>query len=197
MSSRSVAASVKLSAPTILLMSNLTGRQAGQEITKPNYWRRHVSEAVRFGDSIAALLEDGYRLFLEVGPASTLIGMARRCAGSDAAAWVSSLRKGRNDRVSMLESLGHLARQGPAHRVARRARRHVQWLGRSICPPMRSSGGTSGSSGRWRLIRTRLSRVALRPPAAGWRSRQPIAHLPERDRHLQPPLARGSQDSSI
>ena len=108
----SVAASIKLSAPTVLLMSNLTGRQAAQEVTKPNYWRRHVSQAVRFGNSIAALLEDGYRLFLEVGPASTLIGMAQRCAGSDAAAWISSLRKGRNDRVSMLQSLGHLHVRG-------------------------------------------------------------------------------------
>jgi acyl transferase domain-containing protein/NADPH:quinone reductase-like Zn-dependent oxidoreductase len=107
-----IAANVTFNAPRFGLMSNLTGKQAGEEIRQPSYWRRHVREAVRFGDSIGQLLRDGYRLFLEVGPAPTLIGMARRGPGSDAAAWVGSLRRGRSDRASMLEGLGQLYVQG-------------------------------------------------------------------------------------
>ena len=107
-----IAATVKFTPPRIGVISNVTGKQAGAEIATPAYWRRHVREAVRFGDSVSTLLQDGYRLFLEIGPATTLIGMARRCQGADQAAWVSSLQKGRDERQSMLESLAQLHVKG-------------------------------------------------------------------------------------
>jgi acyl transferase domain-containing protein len=53
-----------LSRPTIGLVSNLTGRLADSEVCDASYWRRHVREAVRFGESIETLQREGYRVFL-------------------------------------------------------------------------------------------------------------------------------------
>ena len=103
-----IVGSVQLSVPEIGLFSNLTGGLADESVTQPAYWRRHLREAVRFKDAIDALIEDGFRVFLEVGPAPVLAGMARRCERADSAAWIGSLVSGRDDRVSMLEALGQL-----------------------------------------------------------------------------------------
>jgi acyl transferase domain-containing protein/aryl carrier-like protein len=103
-----VAAEVKLAKPRITLMSNITGARIGSEGARPDYWRRHVREAVRFSDSVAGLQREGYRLFLEIGPAPILTGMAQRCGGSEQSVYVPSLRKGRDDRRSMLEAAARL-----------------------------------------------------------------------------------------
>jgi acyl transferase domain-containing protein/NADPH:quinone reductase-like Zn-dependent oxidoreductase/NAD(P)-dependent dehydrogenase (short-subunit alcohol dehydrogenase family)/acyl carrier protein len=103
-----VAASVKLSPPRIGVVSNLTGRLAGDEMCSPAYWRTHLREAVRFADSIATMQREGYRVFVEVGPTPTLLGMARRCEGASGSSWIGSLRKDRDDAEAMLESLGQL-----------------------------------------------------------------------------------------
>lgn len=107
-----VASTISFSPPRIGLASNVTGTLAGDEVCTPGYWRRHVRDAVRFGDSIAALQQDGYRVFLEVGPAPTLLNMAQRGSTVADAAWIGSLRKGRVDTASMLESLGQLQVRG-------------------------------------------------------------------------------------
>ncbi|WP_341889823.1 type I polyketide synthase [Variovorax sp. YR752] len=96
------------SAPRIGVLSNLSGRLAGEELTEPGYWRRHVREAVRFAESIDTLQKDGYRLYLEIGPMPTLLGMAQRCEVAADSTWVASLRKGRDDRAAMLEAAGAL-----------------------------------------------------------------------------------------
>src|SRR5260370_10684649 len=62
---------------------------------------------------MAALGEQGYRVFLEVGPSPTLIGMGRGVVG-DEASWLPSLRSGRDDWAQMLESLGQMYLAGAA-----------------------------------------------------------------------------------
>jgi len=107
-----VAAQVRFHPPQLVLASNVSGRIAGDEVCQPGYWRRHVREAVRFGDSLAALQADGLRLFLEVGPQPTLVNMALRGSAMPDSAWVPSLRKGRDDRTSLLEGLARLVVRG-------------------------------------------------------------------------------------
>jgi NADPH:quinone reductase-like Zn-dependent oxidoreductase len=51
---------------------------------------------------------EGYRVFVEVGPTPTLLGMARRCEGATDSSWIPSLRKDRDDQEAMLEALGQL-----------------------------------------------------------------------------------------
>jgi acyl transferase domain-containing protein/aryl carrier-like protein len=104
-----VASDVHFAEPQITLMSNISGARMGAEGRRADYWRRHLREAVRFSDSIAGLQREGYRVFLELGPAPILTGMAQRCASAaEPGVYISSLRKGRDDRRSMLEAAGRL-----------------------------------------------------------------------------------------
>src|SRR2546428_166863 len=108
------AGGVKYSAPQVTLVSNVTGGVAGEEVCRAGYWRRHAREAVRFGDGIVALGELGYRVFLEVGPSPTLLGMGRKCLSADNVSWLPSLRRPGDDWAQMLDSLGRLYVAGAA-----------------------------------------------------------------------------------
>jgi phthiocerol/phenolphthiocerol synthesis type-I polyketide synthase E len=69
---------VVLRPPEIPLLSNLTGSWVeAAAVTDPSYWVRHLSCTVRFGDGLAALLEEPSRMLLEVGPGRTLTGLAQ------------------------------------------------------------------------------------------------------------------------
>lgn len=103
-----VAASVAYAMPAIGLVSNVTGRMAGAEVTTAAYWRRHVRDAVLFTDSIATLHSEHIGTFLEIGPSPVLVGMGQRCARGADVVWISSLKKGRSDREALLESAGRL-----------------------------------------------------------------------------------------
>ncbi len=74
---RQVCAGLTFHPPAIPIASNVTGAIAGEELTDPEYWVRHVRGCVRFADDIAALREAGVTRFLELGPDAVLAGMAR------------------------------------------------------------------------------------------------------------------------
>ncbi|TYB85035.1 type I polyketide synthase [Oceaniovalibus sp. ACAM 378] len=107
-----IASGIRFENPQIALVSNLNGQIAGPEIATPDYWTRHISQPVRFADSVATLLQTGFQSFLEVGPSASLIGMARQCDGAEKAHWVGSLRKGRNDSAAITEAAATLYVQG-------------------------------------------------------------------------------------
>jgi acyl transferase domain-containing protein len=70
---------VRLQAPTIPWISNITGRAIeASEATDPRYWVRHMREPVRFCAGLDALAADGDDLWLEVGPGQTLSALAKR-----------------------------------------------------------------------------------------------------------------------
>ncbi|GAC1348687.1 MAG: hypothetical protein NVSMB27_17520 [Ktedonobacteraceae bacterium] len=108
-----VANQVRFEAPRIPLISNLTGEALEEgAIPDTRYWRRHIREAVRFADGMRTLTQQGYNLFLELGPTSTLLGMGKACVQKGTGTWLPSLRKGRSDWQCLLESLGTLYTQG-------------------------------------------------------------------------------------
>ena len=107
------ACEVEFHAPRIPIVSNATGRFVeGDELSQPVYWRRHVRDAVRFFDSIAALHEEGFNAFVEIGPGSTLLGLSQKCVGRDAGLWLPSLRRNASDWKPLLESLASLYASG-------------------------------------------------------------------------------------
>jgi acyl transferase domain-containing protein/NADPH:quinone reductase-like Zn-dependent oxidoreductase/acyl carrier protein len=102
-----------LQKPTIRLVSNLTGHVAKSgELIRPDYWRNHLLEPVRFGAGIQTLFDLGCDTFLELGPNPILIGMGQQCASRTNAIWRSALRQGRNDWSESLASLQALYHAG-------------------------------------------------------------------------------------
>jgi acyl transferase domain-containing protein/SAM-dependent methyltransferase len=97
--------------PRVDLISNLTGTAVRPGELGPSYWRRHVRETVRFGASVRTLADQGYRVFLEIGPHPTLLGMAQDALGP-AATCLPSLRRTAEDWPTILESLGTLFVRG-------------------------------------------------------------------------------------
>ncbi|MGP3970995.1 type I polyketide synthase [Streptomyces sp. 6N223] len=63
-------------APHTPLISNLTGRPAGEEITTPDYWTRHIRQAVHFHPAIAHTAPHT-TTYLEIGPDAVLLPPAR------------------------------------------------------------------------------------------------------------------------
>jgi acyl transferase domain-containing protein len=69
---------MRLSAPTIPIISNRTGKLLKpEEARSPEYWVEHLRNTVLFGDGIGTLLEQPGRVFLEVGPGRVLSSLAR------------------------------------------------------------------------------------------------------------------------
>ncbi|MFG2339576.1 SDR family NAD(P)-dependent oxidoreductase [Streptomyces yangpuensis] len=100
---------VAFRAPRIPVISNVTGTVAGQELCTPEYWVRHVRDAVRFSDGLTRLRELGAATFLELGPDGTLTALAQAGGrGAAEAAFVPALRTGRSETVTVTTALGML-----------------------------------------------------------------------------------------
>jgi malonyl CoA-acyl carrier protein transacylase len=95
--------------PRIPLISNLTGQPADERTyADPSYWVTHARSPVQFAMGMQTLADSGCDVFLEIGPAPTLIGMGQRCVSGETLRWLTSLRPGRDDWQTMLESLAEL-----------------------------------------------------------------------------------------
>jgi hypothetical protein len=105
---RRVAQSVAYSPPALPIVSNVTGRLATSDIATAEYWVRHVREAVRFADGIAAADAHGVDVLLEVGPAPVLLGLTRQCLPGSTHVLVPSLRAGRSDWRQIAEAAASL-----------------------------------------------------------------------------------------
>ncbi len=74
-----VADSVSYSMPAIPVVSNITGRVAGDdEIASAGYWVRHIRSTVRFADSFHTLEELNPKAWLETGPSGVLTALCLR-----------------------------------------------------------------------------------------------------------------------
>jgi len=107
------ASTVDFRPAVIPVVSNITGEVLrGEGVYSARYLRDHVREPVRFHAGMNTLFEMGFRTFLEIGPAPTLVGMAKRFAPPTdpdrPQAFLPSLRPGHADWQVLAESLGAL-----------------------------------------------------------------------------------------
>nr|WP_238846513.1 type I polyketide synthase [Nocardia terpenica] len=100
--------------PAIPIVSNLNGRLAlADEISTPEYWVRHVRQAVRFADGLRWLASDGVNTYLELGPDGSLAGMGQQSLDHETAAaadavLVSALRRDRSEVRTLLTALAQV-----------------------------------------------------------------------------------------
>ena len=107
------AGQVRFSPPKIPLISNLNARLVNTEVCDPKYWSQHVRQAVMFADGIRSLNQLGIKNYIEMGPGSTLVGMATTCLPENHTSQLnSSLRRGREDWEDLALGLGSLYVQG-------------------------------------------------------------------------------------
>jgi phthiocerol/phenolphthiocerol synthesis type-I polyketide synthase E len=132
---RGLLRSVRLAAPEIPYLSNVTGAWVTPEqATDPDFWVRHLVEPVRFGDSLAELLREPERVFVEVGPGQGLTSLALQLAAGAAPVAVPALRPSYDRQADSAFLLGALARLWLAGLpidwagFAARERRHRLWL---------------------------------------------------------------------
>jgi len=107
-----VASGIPYSSPKIKLISNVTGELATDEVANPDYWCRHVRQAVRFATGMETLHQQKYELFVEIGPKPILLGMGRHCLPEGVGVWLPSLYPKQQDWQQILESLGTLYVRG-------------------------------------------------------------------------------------
>ncbi|MBC8352031.1 MAG: acyltransferase domain-containing protein [Planctomycetes bacterium] len=102
------------SSPRTTMISNVSGKIAGDEVSQADYWVKHVSVPVRFFDGMQAMAEAGCRVFLEIGPKPELLAMGTECVKRlrPRPCWLPSLRDTAGDWETMLFSLGELYVRG-------------------------------------------------------------------------------------
>ncbi|MEU5429761.1 SDR family NAD(P)-dependent oxidoreductase [Streptomyces olivoreticuli] len=110
---------VEFREPAIPLISNVSGRPAGEEIATPEYWARHVRRPVLFQPAIAQVAEHA-GVFMELGPAPVLTAAARHTLDDLARAdvpepvFVSSLAGERPEEQAFLDAFARLHSAGVA-----------------------------------------------------------------------------------
>ncbi|WP_425581550.1 type I polyketide synthase, partial [Streptomyces yatensis] len=96
---------VEFRAPSVPVVSNVSGVVAGEELCSPEYWVRHVRETVRYADGLDTLRGLGVGTFLELGPDGTLTALA----DGDG---LPVLRPDRPEPTAAMEALGGLFVRG-------------------------------------------------------------------------------------
>ncbi|MCP4987962.1 MAG: SDR family NAD(P)-dependent oxidoreductase [Colwellia sp.] len=108
-----IAEEITYTVPQIELISNISGEMVTTEVTKAAYWCHHIRQPVRFNESMQTLYQQGYDIYVEIGPRPVLIAMGQQCLPDDnPMVWLPSLCQGRSDWDQLLESLGRCYVQG-------------------------------------------------------------------------------------
>ncbi|WP_443058881.1 type I polyketide synthase [Streptomyces sp. NBC_00400] len=111
---RRVAAGVTFHPPRIPVVSDVTGLLAtADQLSSPDYWARHVREAVRFHDGMRRLASQGVRAFLELGASGALSGMGQDCLYDvEETVFATALRADRPEPQSIVTAVSRLHTHG-------------------------------------------------------------------------------------
>ncbi|MFI0791069.1 type I polyketide synthase, partial [Streptomyces lydicus] len=84
------------------------GMVAGEGVCDPEFWVRHVRDAVRFADQISWLENAGVSTFVEMGPGGVLTAMTQDCVTRPDALLVPVLQKNLPEDHAILQALAEL-----------------------------------------------------------------------------------------
>ncbi|MGH3379144.1 MAG: SDR family NAD(P)-dependent oxidoreductase, partial [Actinoallomurus sp.] len=197
-----VAAELTYAAPTIPLVSDLTGRLVtADEPISPEYWVEHVRRTVRFADGVRTAREAGAATFVEIGPDGVLSAMAEQTLdGEPDVDVVPALRGDRGEERALTGAIARLQVRGvtPDWRACFAGARQVElptyafqhefyWPERAAGPAVPSAEGTpdadlwdaveSGDTGELATLlgladEQHASLYALLPALSSWRQRR-------------------------
>ncbi|WP_410641656.1 type I polyketide synthase [Amycolatopsis sp. lyj-346] len=106
---------VEFGVPDLPIVSNVTGRLAeGDDLRTPEYWVRHVRQAVRFADGIRRLDEQNVSTYLELGPGGRLVAMGQDCVSGIEPAFVPVLGRDDAEARAVVSALARLHVRGCA-----------------------------------------------------------------------------------
>jgi acyl transferase domain-containing protein len=101
-------------------VSTVTGAVLGGAALDGQYWERNAVSTVRFRDAIRTVVAAGHRHFLELGPHPVLGNyVTSMLAGVEDATVVPTLHRNRDDRASLMSSVGALHARGCAVELKR------------------------------------------------------------------------------
>ncbi|MFE5766412.1 SDR family NAD(P)-dependent oxidoreductase [Streptomyces sp. NPDC056492] len=108
---RAVAESVTYEPARIPVVSGVHG-EISEDWGTPEYWTRHLREAVRFSDTVRHLHAKGVTRFVELGPDAVLTALTQVSLDSEGVLVEPALRRGRPEAHSLLTALAHLHSAG-------------------------------------------------------------------------------------
>ncbi|EMI56670.1 type I polyketide synthase, partial [Rhodopirellula sallentina] len=107
-----LASAVEFHSPKIALISSHDGKRLDDRVCSAAYWRNHLRHTVCFVDASQTLESFPLEAAIEIGPGTTLCGLASRLWGSEPIAWLPSMRNARNDWDVVNESVAELFVRG-------------------------------------------------------------------------------------
>jgi len=115
---RRIASTLSYSAPTIPIVSNVTGlRASAEQVCTPEYWVQHVRSAVRWAPSVATLEGAGVTTFVELGPAAVLSAFCRESVAPESSrrlGFLPAMKKRGSELSTLLEVMTGLHVRGHA-----------------------------------------------------------------------------------
>ncbi|RLU00286.1 type I polyketide synthase [Ketobacter sp.] len=93
---KAVAESIEYHPAKLDILSTVNGQINQGEMSKSAYWVDHVKRPVLFVDAVTKLQDQKVNLCLEIGPGSTLTGLATQILGTDKCRFVHTLRAKQN-----------------------------------------------------------------------------------------------------
>lgn len=100
--------------PDITLYSSLTGKQIGANALIAEYWGLNILNSVNFASAVKNALQDGLRIFVEIGPHPVLLQNVHECAAfyNSQVKTIPTLRRQLSERYALLETAGGLHVEG-------------------------------------------------------------------------------------
>ncbi len=106
---QSIAGAVAPRKPQIPVAWNLgVDALPGNAAPDARYWRRHMREPVHFAQGMQWLRDQGFKVFLEVGPHPTLCALAQRADDASGRRHIGSLRRGQEEWSELSAALAQL-----------------------------------------------------------------------------------------